>query len=130
MINSNNSNDNFVPTILFIVLASIILLFANSEKKNTTYNHYSSIASIVDVKVNTRAIIPESVNLPPCSSFVDTKHIILDFSAVSDYLINLQISNQLNTQQTKRIQIKPILKYLRQKSQFHVRNDADLPSFS
>lgn len=130
MINRNNSSDNFVPTILFIVLASIVLLFANNEKKNITYNHYSSIASIVDVKVNTRAIIPESNNLPPCSSFVDTKNIILDFSAVSDYLKNLQISNQLNTQQTKRIQIKPNLKYLHLQSQFHVRNDEELPSFS
>jgi hypothetical protein len=130
MTGTNKNNDNFIPTILFIVLASIVLLFANNEKRNITNYTPSSIASIIEVKVYTKAVIPGSLNLPPCTSFVDTKHIILDFSEIRDYLLNLQISNQFKSLLEKHISIRPILIKLLQQSHFHVSNDADLPSFS
>jgi len=106
---NKKNTDNFIPTILFIVVALMFIALTNNEKKNSSFDAYASISLSVENHSNTSAIVPTSISLPICNSFIDVKHIILEYSWVSNYSEKLQLAKEYNSSQAKQLLIKPLL---------------------
>ncbi|NOU17626.1 MAG: hypothetical protein HOO91_08715 [Bacteroidales bacterium] len=106
----NRKTDNFIPIILFVLVAFIFFTFAINNKESSSRITYSSIYHCVDIQPYTQAIIPASIDLPIRAYFADDNHIILSQSFISDYSINLQMDRKFNTVQEKYLTTKPLLK--------------------
>jgi hypothetical protein len=104
----NRKTDNFIPTILFVVLAFVLFTFAIKEKKSSSPISYSSIYHCVDIQSSTQAVIPASIDLPIRAYFAYNNQIILSQSFTSDYSVNLQIDRKFNTVQEKYLTVKPL----------------------
>lgn len=101
------NTDSLSRTLLFILLALVLISFASTEKKGSPLDRYSSITICTLDHYTTTAIIPSSVELPIRASFIDESHTILDYPAASDYLINLRILKKYNTAKEKLLSIRP-----------------------
>lgn len=106
----DRKTDNFIPIILFFILAFVFFTFAINDKKSSSHITYSSIYYCVDIQSSTQAVIPVSTDLPIRAYFTDENHVILSQSFTSDFSINLQIDIKFNADKKKYLTVKSLFK--------------------
>lgn len=109
---------------------AFILISTINEKKDNSPHLDSTISLAIYINTNTPAVIPSSTEIPICASFTDENHIILDYSAVNDFQVNLQLSKELNLYQEKQLLIKPLFNKVIRHLFYPQSDDGDSPSFS
>jgi len=129
MIRNKNNLNNLLFTMLFIVLAFIVFS-ASNEKKDNSAQLDSSISLCIHISSNTPAVVPTSTEIPIRASFTDENHIILDYSAVNDFQVNLRLSKEFNFTHDKQLSIKPLFSRVTRYLFFPEGDDGDSPSFS
>ena len=129
MICIQKNRNSYIPTILFVALAFILISDINEKKDNLTHLG-STISLCIYINTNTPAVVPASTNIPICASFADENNIILDYSAVNDYQLNLKLSKEFNLYQEKQLLIKPLFNKVIGQLFYPQSDDGDSPAFS
>jgi len=118
-------SNNYFHTILFVVLAIVMLSFVSKKEESHLFSISTTIQLCLDEHNQVVAISPSSIELPICASLVDENHSILDYSSTCNHFSNLVVSEEYTISQEKLLSIKPLLSRTFQRLFFPSNDDGD-----